>query len=160
MKRGCGIAGGLIAIIIVIGAVIGAGGNTGSDPAPRTTARVATPRITQAVTARSTPRASVAPISLNGSGTATRNITLAEGLWTVAYSVKDNLNRGRGTNFVVKVEAVAGGSELIANEIGGVLSGTTTMRVGDGLLQLSPGKAILSVDAAARGKWTVTLTRA
>ena len=161
MKRGCGIATGIIAILIVIGAVIGAvGGNTGADPEPRTATRSASPRVTQAVTARSTPRASVAPISLNGSGTATRNITLSEGLWTVAYSVKDNLESGRGTNFIVEVEAVAGGSELIANEIGGALSGTTTMRVGDGLLQLSPGKAILSVDAAARGKWTVTLTRA
>ena len=162
MKRGCGIASGFIVIIIVIGAVIGAvGGNTGADPAPRTTTRAATARVTQAVTARSTPRASVAPISLNGSGTATRNITLTDGLWTVTYRVTGNQSDfgGGGTNFIVQIEAVAGGSELIANEIDTGVSGTTTMRVGDGLFDLSPGKAIVSVDAAARGKWTVTLKR-
>ena len=166
MKRGCGIVGGVVVVIAAIGMVAGAFGfNTStSDPSPRattqtTTTRAATPRVTQEVTARSTPRATVAPISLDGSGTATRNITLAEGLWTVAYSVKDNLDGGRGTNFIIEIEAVVGGSELIANEIGVVFNGTTTMRVSDGLFGLSPGKAIVSVDAAARGKWTVTLTR-
>ena len=99
-------------------------------------------------------------ISLDGSGTATRNITLTDGLWTVAYNVSGNLGDfGSGTNFIVKVEAVAGGSELIANEIGGEVSGTTTMRVGSGFLALSAGKAIVSVDAGPQAQWTVTLTK-
>ena len=99
-------------------------------------------------------------ISLDGRGTATRNITLTDGLWTVAYNVSGNLGDfGSGTNFIVKVEAVAGGSKLIANEIGGEVSGTTTMRVGSGILGLSAGKAIVSVDAGPQAQWTVTLTK-
>ena len=39
-------------------------------------------------------------ISLDGRGTATRNITLTDGLWTVAYNVSGNLGDfGSGTNF-------------------------------------------------------------
>ena len=99
-------------------------------------------------------------ITLEGSGTATRNVTLTDGLWTVAYSVTGNQGDfGSGTNFIVTVEAVAGGSELIANEIGTSVSGTTTMRVGSGILELNSGKAVVSVDAGPQAQWTVMLTK-
>lgn len=104
--------------------------------------------------------ASGSEIELDGSGTETRNITLTDGLWTVAYSVTGNSSvYGSGTNFIVKVESVAGGSELIANEIGKDVSGTTTMRVGSGILELSSGKAVVSVDAGTQAQWTVMLTK-
>lgn len=88
-------------------------------------------------------------------------ITLTDGLWTVAYSVTGN--RGSfgsgGTNFIVEIEAVAGGWELIANEIGTSVNGRTTMRVGSEILSLSAGKAVVSVEASAAANWTVMLTK-
>ena len=111
------------------------------------------------VTAPGEPPVAGRSFSLDGSGTTTRNITLVEGLWTVSYSVTGNVEHGSGTNFIVKVEAVAGGAELIANEITAALSGTTTMRVGQGLLALTPGKSVVSVNAAPNSSWTLMFTR-
>ena len=157
MKQGCGFAVGVVAFVIVLGIVIGALNANTSTPEPSLRAPTQAPRAPTP----SAPSVPVAPIELEGSGTATRTrtITLSEGLWAVGYRVKHNTDNGRKSNFVVKIEAVAGSSELIANEIEAALTGTATMRVGNGLFDLIPGKAIASVDAAKGASWSITLVR-
>ena len=99
-------------------------------------------------------------ITLVGRGSATRSVTLTDGLWIVSYLVNGNQgDSGSATDFIVKVEDVAGGSELITEGIGEWVSGTTSLRVGSGILELSPGKAVVSVDAGPQAHWTVILTK-
>ena len=98
------------------------------------------------------------PIELSEKGTKTVPIELQAGLWTVEMSITDNENCSFGscseTNFVVRVESVNGDSrELLANEIVNEWTGSTTVRVGSGLFDLTPGKQIVSV--GAEGNWAI-----
>ncbi|MCY3782544.1 MAG: hypothetical protein OXG79_02030 [Chloroflexi bacterium] len=99
-------------------------------------------------------------ITLVGKGTATRSVTLTEGHWAVIYQVADNQDdSGSAANFIVKVEAVGGGSELIADATSRWVGGNTSLRVGSGILELSPGEAVVSVDAGSQGRWALLLTK-
>ena len=126
---------------------------------PSVTARpgpTPTPKSTAAPTPTATPTQPVI-VEISGVGTKTKRIELSEGLWTVEMSVTNNQDCSFGScyddNFIVEVESVSEpNSELLANEIVGDWTGSTTMRVG-GFFGLAPGKQFVSVDAM--GEWTI-----
>ena len=114
--------------------------------------------------AESATESAPAPPRVSGQGTTTRNVNLTSGLWIADLQVSGNRNcrfgSCRPTNFIVWIESVAGGRELLANEIVEGWSASVTFRVGYGFLDdLSPGNAVVSVDAASDGRWSVTFRR-
>ena len=96
-------------------------------------------------------------IVLSGEGTAVRRVELAAGLWTADMEVRGNADTTFGTsiadNFIVTIESAESGSTVLANEIATLWSGETPLRVGRGLMEVGPGRQIVSVDAS--GTWTI-----
>ena len=104
----------------------------------------------------------LATITLRGSGSGTRTIDLAEGTYIASSAVGDNEDCSFGScttaYFGVEVESFNGdGWELLANEISYTWWGDVLFRVGDGFLQLSPGRQLVTVDA--KGDWSITILR-
>ena len=104
------------------------------------------------------PTGSQEHIEISGNGTKTTPIELQTGLWTVEISITDNedcsFGSCRESHFAVWVESVNGDNrELLANEIADEWTGSTTVRVGSRLFDLTPGKQIVSV--GAEGNWAI-----
>ena len=105
-----------------------------------------------------TPEASETPepetIVLSGAGIQAKSIELSTGLWTVAVVLVNN----DSSYFGVILESVAGGNELLFNEIASEFTGSTALRVQDeSNYRVVQGKSIVSVDA--EGDWTLTFTK-
>ena len=116
---------------------------------PASAAPTSTPTVSGPSTARAT-----------GTGTATDTVSLSEGLWLVEVRMSGNRDGGRATNFIMRLEGVAGGSALLVNDIATSWDGGGTVRVGPGFLaDVQPGRVIVSVDAAADATWSATFKR-
>ena len=166
------IAPAILGFLVLISIVVAVAASTGGDgePEPSTVvsappeSTAAPPTFTPTPTRRvtPTPRPTRAPTQppvneLSGQGQGTEPINLTSGLWIVHVSVRDNSACSSGVcfdqHFAVSIEGVNGGTALVVNQIASEWSGSDTVRVGGGLLELAPGKQIVSV--ASRGKWTV-----
>ena len=91
---------------------------------------------------------------LSGAGIQAKSIELSTGLWTVAVVLVNN----DSSYFGVILESVAGGNELLFNEIASEFTGSTALRVQDeSNYRVVQGKSIVSVDA--EGDWTLTFTK-
>ena len=103
------------------------------------------------------------PIELSGSGSATERIDLAEGLWSVRVSVRENEDCSEGycsTNiFEVDVASVAAPeSKSLAYEYERDWEGSRAVRVGHGYTaDLAPGRQIVTV--TADGEWEITFLK-
>ncbi len=97
-------------------------------------------------------------VSISGSGTKAKTVSLPEGLYIVDIVVTENEDCSFGscseTIFSANIEGVDEGSHLLALEITSEWSGSTTLRIGTGFLDVRPGTQVVSVDAA--GDWTIT----
>ena len=103
----------------------------------------------------------VQSLTVAGSGTDALEVTLAGGLWTLHMEVSENSDCVLGTCvaalFAVEVESVSGtGYELAANTIAEDWQGRVAFRLGSELLDLAPGKQVVSVAAASTSEWTLT----
>ncbi len=118
-------------------------------------------------------RSKLAPtvIDLAGTGPATRQVELTEGLWTVNASVNGNRNCSSGTcipsKFIVFVESMADGTHytfFAFIELAADWSGSTPLRIGpqsEGFISLDPDKPTVNVVvlAADAAQWTITLRK-
>ena len=116
----------------------------------------------QQIVVTATPTPPLGEVSLQGEGTRTRNIELTRGLWIVQMQVSGNQDCSFGrcydTNFVVWIESVDdSGRDLLVNEIGDDWTGSTTLRVGDDILDHPSGRQVVSVDAV--GSWDIIFTK-
>ena len=96
-----------------------------------------------------------------GIGTDAREITLAAGLWRLTMEVSKNSECVGETCiaalFAVEVETVGSAAyELAANTIAEDWQGSVALRAGSELLDLAPGKQVVSVTAALTAEWTLT----
>ena len=93
-----------------------------------------------------------------GSGASSHVVMLSEGLYTVEAQVTANedcfFGSCSGTNFIVSFEGIERGIDILANEIASEWSGSTTLRIGTGFLEVPPGTQVVSVDSS--GDWTIT----
>ena len=105
-------------------------------------------------------------VEISGSGTAIARVVLPRGFYTIQMTVRGNVDRSFGTaiedNFIVQIEAIEGTASMpgiLANEIASSWTGSTTLRVDGGFLDLlahPEGKQVVSVDAS--GSWTLKFT--
>ena len=98
------------------------------------------------------------PNLFTGTGTRTERVNLDSGLWIAHIAVTENEECFASVcipgNFIVQMESVNDGSQaLLVNELAKEWEGSVTVRVGDGILELSPGPQIMSVDA--EGSWSI-----
>ncbi len=137
-----------------------------ASPTLTTASETPTPRPRPTATRRPRATSTTVPtqtVELSGQGTSTKRVNLDQGLWTVAISVTGNENCDYGSciagHFSVQMEPVdEPGWELLANEIAGSWSGSTTVRVGSGYTaDLPAGRQVVSVEA--EGRWTLHFTR-
>ncbi len=103
------------------------------------------------------PSPTASPVKLSGRGTATNTVDLADGLYTVDISITEDIDDGIPSHVSVEIEAVEGGQVLLVNQIGASWSGSVTLRVGSGPLDLQPGSSIVSVDAASGAAWEISI---
>ena len=104
---------------------------------------------------------SASAFTVTGSGTDTREVTLTSGVWTLAMQISGNTECLFGTcipsAFVVTMESVSGSwVELATSQLTADWNGQVVLRVGSGLVSLTPGRQIVSVTAAAASEWTLT----
>ena len=135
------LVGVAVVLTILINAISGALAPEEASQARNTAASVEAPA----------PEFLFSPVELMGHGEDTRTVMLPAGLYTVDMSVSGN----QGRNFIVWVESVGGGRDLIANDRAAEWSSRTTVRVGD--WKLAPGKHIVSVDAV--GDWKIRIEK-
>lgn len=112
-------------------------------------------------TPASTPAPADDGLSLEGTGNQTSTVDLDEGQWSVDMTVQDNEDCSGGSciegKFTVEIESESGGTlNVPANETTNAWSGSATIGVGTGLLDLAPG--IQNVTVTAQGSWTITFS--
>lgn len=170
---GVGVGAGLLAVLlIVVVAVIASTTDTELvEPATRTVlpthtavppamatatyeARVAASNAAYATSqARPTatsrpPTATPEPLKVSGSGDSVVRCTLGEG-----RKVFTMTHRG-SRNFAVWLYDDQDGAELLVNEIGRY-SGSTSVRIGYGLFDITPGPC--TIEITADGSWTIEI---
>ena len=100
-------------------------------------------------------------LTLEGDGNQTSSVELDEGQWAVNMTVQDNEDCSSGTciaaKFTVEIESESGGTlNVPANETTTGWSGSATVGVGSGLLDLAVGAQKVTVTAS--GSWTISFS--
>ena len=100
-------------------------------------------------------------LTLEGDGNQTSSVVLDEGQWAVNMTVQDNEDCSSGTciaaKFTVEIESESGGTlNVPANETTTGWSGSATVGVGSGLLDLAVGAQKVTVTAS--GSWTISFS--
>lgn len=140
----------IVAFVLLLSVACGNGSGgtesqTGGDTAPAPTAAPATNGL-----------------SLEGTGNQTSTVDLDEGQWAVNMAVQDNEDCSSGTciaaKFTVEIESESGGTlNVPANETTAGWSGSATVGVGSGLLDLAAGNQTVTV--TAKGSWTISFSQ-
>ena len=131
------------------------------EPSPDTNEQ---PTAVPVPTATPTPTATPVPIhvEISGSGSEVETVNLSAGLYIVQVEIESNENcffgSCSGTNFIVSIEDLEGGSGSLVNDIASAWSGSTTLRIGTGLFDVGPGTQVVSVDA--EGDWSISFDAA
>ena len=142
----------IIASVMLLAVACGNGDEDTSGPQPQTGGDAA-------------PASTTAPaddgLSIAGSGNRTSTVDLDEGQWAVNMTVQDNEDCSSGScieaKFTVEIESESGGTlNVPANETTTAWSGSATIGVGTGLLDLAPGTQ--NVTVTANGSWTVSFS--
>lgn len=132
---------------------------------------IPTPTVTPTPMPTATPTATPPPtltpeplvIRLNGAGQDVRIMdNMPTGLYTVSVSIKDNetcfgYSCSRG-HFSVRLEGAESGSELVANEVASEWSGTSPLRIGDGLFDIPPGTVLVTISAESGSDWEIVIS--
>lgn len=142
----------IIAIVMVLAVACGNGDGDTSGSQPQTGGDAAS---------ASTPEPADDGLSLEGVGNQTSTVDLDEGQWSVNMTVQDNEDCSSGScieaKFTVEIESESGGTlNVPANETTTGWSGSATIGVGTGLLDLAPGAQ--NVTVTAKGSWTITFS--
>ena len=164
MKRRKFLIGGGAAVIGigVISAIAGTGDEetkpepviVTETPDPNSRERTLTAAPTH--TPRPTPTPKPKPIEISGKGPKVETINLVQGFYTVSWSIKGNDDR----HYAIVIEGIGDGvSNLIANDVGTAAVGESPLRIGNKILQIAPGKVIVSVDCQQGAKWAITISR-
>ncbi len=132
-----------IAFVALVAVACGNGGTTESRPADMQDAE---------------PTSADDGLTLEGTGNQMSSVVLDEGQWAVNMTVQDNEDCSGGTciaaKFTVEIESESGGTlNVPANETTAGWSGTATVGVGSGLLDLAVGTQTVTV--TAKGSWTI-----
>ena len=105
-----------------------------------------------------TPTPDTGVVALEGNGNQTSSVVLDEGQWSVDMTVQDNEDCSSGSciesKFTVEIESESGKALVVpANETTAGWSGSATVGVGSGLVDLTPGTQKVTV--TAKGSWTI-----
>ena len=138
----------IIAIVALLSVACGNGTGGSSESQPAGTQDAAPPSTDDGLT-------------LEGDGNQTSSVVLAEGQWAVNMTVQDNEDCSSGTciaaKFTVEIESESGGTlNVPANETTTGWSGSATVGVGSGLLDLAAGAQKVTVTAS--GSWTISFS--
>ena len=138
-----------IAFVVILAAACGNGTGETSESQP-SVAQDAAP------TATATPDTGV--VALEGNGNHESSVVLDEGQWSVDMTVQDNEDCSSGSciesKFTVEIESETGKALVVpANETTAGWSGSATIGVGSGLVDLTPGAQTVTV--TAKGSWTI-----
>ena len=142
----------ILAFVLLFAVACGNGGGDTSGSQPQTGGEAAP---------ASTPSPADDGLSLEGTGNQTSTVDLDEGQWSVDMTVQDNEDCSGGSciegKFTVEIESESGGTlNVPANETTTAWSGSATIGVGIGLLDLAPGTQ--NVTVTAKGSWTITFS--
>ncbi len=144
----------IVASVVLLAVACGNGNGDTSGSQPQTGGDAA-PTSTPA------PAPADDGLSLQGAGNQTSTVDLDEGQWAVNMTVQDNEDCSSGSciegKFTVEIESESGGTlNVPANETTTAWSGSATIGVGTGLLDLAPGAQKVTV--TAKGSWTITFS--
>ena len=138
----------IIAIVALLSVACGNGTGGSSESQPAGTQDAAPTSVDDGLT-------------LEGDGNQTSSVELDEGQWAVNMTVQDNEDCSSGTciaaKFTVEIESESGGTlNVPANETTTGWSGSATVGVGSGLLDLAVGAQKVTVTAS--GSWTISFS--
>ena len=139
----------IIAFVLMLAVACGPGTGETSESQP-SAAQDSAPTVTP------TPDTDV--VALEGNGNHTSSIVLDDGQWSVDMTVQDNEDCSSGSciesKFTVEIESESGKALVVpANETTAGWSGSATVGVGSGLVDLTPGTQKVTVTAI--GPWTI-----
>ena len=138
-----------IAFVVILAAACGNGTGETSESQPS---------VAQDAAPAATPTPDTGVVALKGNGNHESSVVLDEGQWSVDMTVQDNEDCSSGSciesKFTVEIESESGKALVVpANETTAGWSGSATIGVGSGLVDLTPGTQTVTV--TAKGSWTI-----
>ena len=100
-------------------------------------------------------------IELSGTGDSSERIELDEGVWTVEFSVAENLacdsDSCNDAPIFVRINSSQGRSNILVSETASTLAVSKTIRLSESAPDLSPGQQRVSV--RAEGDWSISFSK-